>query len=732
MKKSTLLKQDRQSEFNCYNEYMPKINQNSVIQLDTLTRTYLDTLESFIHFETTDEQYLKDEITSYGCLQVLPMMENMPIEELTRFKSNLKISLLKTNGYSSLADILSSAPEKISAINGISEDTALFLFDACHKIQLDLASVSHFRLRPQEQQQGILHALYKMQMHPSLSHEASEISALYKERFLSLLKDIQPLKKNAFLSFFTPFWTKNKANAAFTQLQAMHEGLPGRRMEDLIEKDRQIEQISFEDLLIHYRTHTAQYENLIEKTDDRFVDYDILEGGIPAEMAEEINRYHLDLDLVKASLRRYQIFGVKYILSQKNVLLGDEMGLGKTIEAIGAMAHLAFNGAMHFMVVCPAGVLINWQREIQLHSHLHPVILHGKDKNALEEWINFGGVAVTTYQSAQNYDLPDDFYMEMLIADEAQYVKNPQAKRTQKVRELSLQAKRTLYMTGTPLENRVDEMCELVNALQPIIASQLESRKYMAAAPLFKELLAPVYLRRKRDDVLDELPGIIYTDEWCELTPLERTSYISHLQTGSFNQMRRVSWDSPHSSKAARMIELVESAEEEGRKVLIFSFFLDTMEEIARLLKDRCIGMISGSVPLIKRQEIIDAFSNAKPGAVLVMQAVTGGTGINLQAASMIIFAEPQIKPSIELQAVSRAYRMGQTQSVSVHRLLATDTIDEAMCEMLQKKQEIFDAFADESVIAEAENETATQSEWIHDLIQKEKEKHHIPITPLH
>ena len=283
-------------------------------------------------------------------------------------------------------------------------------------------------------------------------------------------------------------------------------------------------------------------------------------------------------------------------------------------------------------------------------------------------------------------------------------------------------------MTGTPLENRVDEMCELVNALQPIIASQLESRKYMAAAPLFKELLAPVYLRRKRGVVLDELPGIIYTDEWCELTPLERTSYISHLQTGSFNQMRRVSWDSPHSSKAARMIELVESAEEEGRKVLIFSFFLDTMEEIARLLKDRCIGMISGSVPLIKRQEIIDAFSNAKPGAVLVMQAVTGGTGINLQAASMIIFAEPQIKPSIELQAVSRAYRMGQTQSVSVHRLLATDTIDEAMCEMLQKKQEIFDAFADESVIAEAENDAQTQNEWIHELIQKEKEKNHIPL----
>ncbi|MBR4162841.1 MAG: hypothetical protein IKR11_04910, partial [Solobacterium sp.] len=693
--------------------------------------SYLDTMESFIHYENTDVQNLKDAITSYGCQQVLPLMEEMPVEEIARIKSNLKISVLKNAGYSSLADIMRATPEDISSVNGISKETALFLFDACKKIQLDLASVMHFRLRPEQEQEGILHALYKMIMHPSLAQEAQELSDLYKDRLLSLLEEIQPLKRNGFLSFFTPFWIKNKANSAFEHLKAIHDGMPGTRMEELLKKDREIENISFDSLVKHYRTNVAQYENLIEKIDDRFVDYDILEGGIPAEMAQEINRYHLDLDLMKSTLRRYQTFGVKYILAQKNVLLGDEMGLGKTVEAIGAMAHLAENGAMHFMVVCPAGVLLNWQREIQYHSHLHPVLLHGKDLNALEEWIHFGGVALTSYQSMHNYTLPKDFYMELLVADEAQYVKNPQAKRTIKLRELSLQANRTLYMSGTPLENRVDEMCELVNALQPVIASQLEGRKYMAAAPQFKELLAPVYLRRKRVAVLDELPGIIYMDEWCELTPLERTNYLIHVESGSFNQMRRVSWDTPSSTKAERLLELVENAEEEGRKVLIFSFFLDTMEKISQILKDRCIGMISGSVPLQKRQEIIDTFGNAKPGSVLVMQSVSGGTGINLQMASMIIFAEPQIKPSIEHQAVSRAYRMGQTQSVSVHRLLAADTIDEAMCEMLQKKQEIFDAFADDSVIAEAENETLSQNEWIHNLIQKEKEKNHFPIVPV-
>ena len=148
------------------------------------------------------------------------------------------------------------------------------------------------------------------------------------------------------------------------------------------------------------------------------------------------------------------------------------------------------------------------------------------------------------------------------------------------------------------------------------------------------------------------------------------------------------------------MLEIVEEAEEDGRKVIVFSFFLDTINKIVSLLGDKCIGPINGSVPPQKRQELVDEFNKAPAGTVLASQIQAGGTGLNIQSASVIILCEPQFKPSIENQAISRAYRMGQTRNVFVHRLLCDETVDERITEILENKQTIFDAFADESVAA--------------------------------
>ncbi len=167
---------------------------------------------------------------------------------------------------------------------------------------------------------------------------------------------------------------------------------------------------------------------------------------------------------------------------------------------------------------------------------------------------------------------------------------------------------------------------------------------------------------------------------------------------------RRVSWnvdDLSQSSKAQRMLEIINDAEEEGRKVLVFSFFLDTVAKVVALLGDRCMEPITGSVSPSRRQEIIDEFDKAEAGSVLVAQIQSGGTGLNIQSASVVILCEPQIKPSIENQAISRAYRMGQSRSVLVYRLLCDDTIDERITDLLAEKQSEFDAFADDSVAAD-------------------------------
>ena len=395
---------------------------------------------------------------------------------------------------------------------------------------------------------------------------------------------------------------------------------------------------------------------------------------------------------------------MKYALHQERVLLGDEMGLGKTIQAIATMVSLRNTGATHFVVVCPASVITNWCREIRKMSLLSVTEIHGAGRTAaLRSWIKTGGVAVTTYETIGHFKLTEDFRFSMLVVDEAHYVKNPEAQRTMNVKKIGEHAERLLFMTGTALENKVDEMIALIRILQPEIASSVHGMEYLSSAPQFREKVAPVYYRRKREDVLTELPDLIESKEWCTLSKAEEVAYERAVLGKHYAEARRVSWnvdDIRNSSKANRMMELIQEAESDGRKIIVFSFFLDTIGKVKGLLGSKCLGPINGSIPPQRRQEIIDEFDKAPAGTVLAAQIQAGGTGLNIQSASVVIICEPQFKPSIENQAISRAYRMGQTRNVLVYRLLCDDTVDEKITAMLESKQAIFDAFADKSVAA--------------------------------
>ena len=226
----------------------------------------------------------------------------------------------------------------------------------------------------------------------------------------------------------------------------------------------------------------------------------------------------------------------------------------------------------------------------------------------------------------------------------------------------------------------------------------------MATAPQFRERVAPVYYRRKREQVLTELPELIENREWCTMTPQEEAVYERTVFSRNFMAVRRVSWnvdDLKYSSKGKRLMEIVEDAKDDNRKVIVFSFFLDTIAAVCKLLGTSvCMTPINGSITPQRRQEIIDDFDNAPAGTVLPAQIQSGGTGLNIQSASVVIICEPQYKPSIENQAISRAYRMGQARNVLVYRLLCEDSVDERILSILERKQAEFDAFADKSVAA--------------------------------
>ena len=239
------------------------------------------------------------------------------------------------------------------------------------------------------------------------------------------------------------------------------------------------------------------------------------------------------------SLRGYQAFGARFALAQRRVVLGDEMGLGKTIQAIAALAHLKAEGATHFLVVCPASVLINWIREIESRSTLDAYRVHGPDRDtALDEWIRHGDTAVTTFDVLNTLTVPEHIAIGMLVVDEAHYVKNPDTRRSRTIARWTARTGHVLFLTGAPMENRVEEFRNLVHHLQPDLLPHVRHSDAVAGSHAFRKAVAPAYLRRNQQDVLTELPELRQIDEWGEFGPADLAAYREAVAAGNFSVHR--------------------------------------------------------------------------------------------------------------------------------------------------------------------------------------------------
>ena len=227
----------------------------------------------------------------------------------------------------------------------------------------------------------------------------------------------------------------------------------------------------------------------------------------------------------------------------------------------------------------------------------------------------------------------------------------------------------------------------------------------MLGVEAFRRAAAPVYLRRNQQDVLTELPELVQVDEWEEFGAEDGAAYRKAVRDGNFMAMRRAAFavSQPRdSAKLTRLLEITREAMANGRKVVVFSYFRDVLDIVCTALGARARGPITGSTSTVERQRIVDDSPAPPTPAVLVCQIEAGGVGLNIQAASVVILCEPQVKPSIEAQAIARAHRMGQVRTVQVHRLLIADSVDQRMLELLGSKAQLFDAYVRHSAIAEA------------------------------
>ena len=663
--------------------------------------------------------------------KVTNILKDVPLEELNRERKGIRIKALRDAGFDNIAAVASAGKLELEGVNGIGPNTAEVIKEITDAIVKSTAAAVKIQLSADSRDPDSTALVQAISAYRHAKIPSDECERIYTEVFdaVSLALDDLASGGNIFKWFFASNPNKERAAEGYRYLSMLRENGYFEDAAAWIEAAKKARNVSEEDAWDDFIEHSVDFFTLIEETAPNVLGNDEAIYGLPAELAAEIREECFYPDGLTCTLRRYQEFGVRYILHQKRVLLGDEMGLGKTVQAIAATVSLKNTGATHFLVVCPLSVLANWGREVRRHSRLHAIQIHGPKRNeALAEWIVRGGVGLLTYETASMISLPADFRMCMLTADEAHYIKNPKTKRSQAVKMLSLHADRLLYMTGTALENRTEEMLKLIRDLQPAVAMQAEPLKHMITAPQFREKVAPVYYRRKREDVLSELPELIENQEWCTMNAEEWYVYKEAVLAKDYAGSRRVSWnvdDYAYSSKAQRLLELIETAEEEGRKVIVFSFFLDTVSKVCSLTEERCYGPITGAVPAPKRQKILDAFEKAPAGSVLVSQIQAGGTGLNIQSASVVVICEPQLKPSTENQAISRAYRMGQPRNVLVFRLLCEDTIEERIMDMLANKQDTFDAFADHSAAAErvSELDAATLNRIIEEEIEKIREE---------
>lgn len=634
----------------------------------------------------------------------------MPIDRVKDVTAGrLRLGALQQYGYRTVADVLHAGPAQLLHVPGVGESTAPKVYAAADQIRRAVQDSIQFRIDLDPKDQAASALLHALRVWETIAPEQDRLDAArnFGASVAAASVDAAPAAAGSLRRLFMGSAKKTAADVAVPRLAELlawgdRAGIEPAAVRAAAALRRPADSAS---LWADFEKRSPVYYGLLGGLVDLGLDVAAAEGFLPAEIIERINAQALDDTLLRVALRGYQAFGARFALVQRRVVIGDEMGLGKTLQAIAAMAHLTTTGSTHFLVVCPASVLINWTREITTHSKLTAYTLHGAGRTrALHVWKRRGGIGVTTFEALSALDLIDAA-PAMFVVDEAHYVKNASAKRSQAVARVANRTERVLFLSGTPMENRVEEFRALVHYLQPAVARQIDTRDAVAGVDAFRRAVAPVYLRRNQQDVLTELPELMQIEEWEEFGRLDGAAYRSAVAQGNFMAMRRSAFavQDPHqSAKLDRLLEIVDEANANGRKVVVFSFFRDVLATVAQALGDRTYGPLTGSTAPVARQRVVDDFSNATTAGVLVAQIEAGGVGLNIQAASVVILCEPQVKPTTEAQAIARAHRMGQVRTVQVHRLLVANSVDQRMLEILGAKKLLFDTYVRDSALTAA------------------------------
>ncbi len=479
---------------------------------------------------------------------------------------------------------------------------------------------------------------------------------------------------------------------------------------------------------------------------------------VPAPLSEE-DKGILSEEF-RGTLRGYQLEGVAWMRSLHSNglpgILADEMGLGKTITALAfllLMRGKGDKGELPALLVVPASLVYNWEKEIRTFAPSLSFVLHhgsgrkskGKERKSAQLWI-------TTYGTVRNdLEILKDQEFSVMILDEAQTIKNPDSAIFRAVS--SIRSQQRIAMTGTPIENHLLDLWSLFHFLLPGL---LGTRRFFEERYVqgkggslwsekrvlwLKALVSPLILRRTKKDVLKELPPKMHIDHWVLPEDEERYAYRMILERGreellSSSKERgpglrmnmlallmklrlfcchpdlvlgegqsRV----PSPSKFLSVMEKMREALEEGHRVLLFSQFTRMLDILERQLVQDGIPFyrLDGETPLVERKRRVELFQNEDPDrpGVFLSSLKAGGVGFTLTNADFVFHYDPWWNPQVENQATDRAHRIGQSRSVFVYRFVTRGTVEEKVMALKQEKLELFDQMM--------EGQTVETSSWI-------------------
>ncbi|HWM04792.1 MAG TPA: DEAD/DEAH box helicase [Actinophytocola sp.] len=433
-----------------------------------------------------------------------------------------------------------------------------------------------------------------------------------------------------------------------------------------------------------------------------------------------------------ATLRDYQLRGLRWLARMTELGLGgclaDDMGLGKTITLIALHLHRA---AGPTLVVCPASLLGNWEREIRRFAPGVPVTrFHGSDRATAAE-----GFVLTTYATMRlDAERLAGEQWDLVVADEAQHVKNPRSDTARALRRIPATAR--VALTGTPVENNLSELWAILDWTTPGLLGSLTTFRSRWARPIeagdttgmaqrLSRLVRPFLLRRRKSDpgIAPELPPRTETDQPVSLTAEQAGLYAAVVReamaeiTGASGMQRRglvlalltglkqicnhpaqyLGEPGPlagRSGKLELLDELVDTIRAEDGGLLVFTQYVAMARLLDRHLTDRGVPtlLLHGGTPVARRDELVQSFQDSADPPVFLLSLKAAGTGLNLTRADHVVHYDRWWNPAVEAQATDRAHRIGQHRPVQVHRLIAEGTVEDRIAAMLESKKDLADS----------------------------------------